>query len=512
MKTQDTPTLSFNEILCELKEAELFREQKGPSLDPDKDYPVQAYDDKANDDCCFLLFQAVTRKSPERLQSLLKKGVVFFILEDKSLFDTLPDGCTAFLVHSARSAWTQLSSLFYKRPEASLKLVAVTGTNGKSTTAWILAELLESLGFKAAYLGTLGNSISSDIASPLTTPDPPDLFALLKKAKENNFEYVILEASSHGIEQRKLDRFRFSAALFTSFSRDHLDFHGSLENYLKTKLKLFSKKHLMPGAPVLIGPGVQKYLPHDFVARFKPTFYHHKNEDEQVSSPKTQSYAISEESLNGFTLHASIGAKDLSYTCPYLGRKNQDNFFAALLTAFELTGKLPSKEKLDLKQIPGRLERITGLGNKAPLVFIDFAHSPSALKDTLLTLKKYRKKGKLGLLFGCGGDRDRGKRPLMAREAETHADWLILTSDNPRFENPESILKETLIGIEDKSKLKAVELDRHRALVKALELSGPEDCLLLAGKGHEQYQETRGVREPFSERKIVEKFYKKKLS
>lgn len=500
--------LSYKDILHNLTKDKLLLQTKKK---PNKNllqcsFTIDAYDDQASENSCFIFFEALRKATKIRIKMLLSRGVTLFIVDDPEVAKLLPPDIETIFVSSSRKSWTRLLANFYKNPQNKVKIIAITGTNGKTTTAWILSQILNHLKFKAGYIGTLGTSIPSKCDFPHTTPDPDVLFYLLEQAVKQSFEYIVLEVSSHSIEQNKIEPIKFEAAVFTSFSRDHLDFHKSMENYLAIKLSLFSKKHLKQNAPVFASHKVYKYLGSSLLESFSPCFY--SEQGENTNPTKIQTYRTIEEDINGCALEFTISTTKYNCKIPYLGSYNKDNFFASILLAQKLTNKISTDISQSLNQVPGRLEKVLVQSKKIPLIFIDYAHTPDALKQTLQILHKHKDKGKLYVIFGCGGDRDKGKRPLMGTYAEQFADHIILTTDNPRWENQQTILEDIQKGIRRKEKTHIIQ-NRKKAIIKTLESMKNFDCLLLAGKGHENYQEIKGIREPFCERTIVTNFYNK---
>ncbi len=499
-------TLTYDEILEELKRRNLLIRTR-QALQKRSSFRIDAYDEEASEESCFIFFKAVKRSSSERLKTILSTKITLILLEEESLLEEIPHDRTVLLVTSCREAWSYLSARSFNNPQDDLNIIAITGTNGKTSTAWIISEILSSKGEKAAYIGTLGNSMSKEIASPHTTPDPPALFALLDSARKQKIQYIALEVSSHSLVQKKVCPILFAAAVFTSFSRDHLDFHNSMEEYLKTKLTLFTKKYLRGGAPSFIASQVKPFLSQEFIERVSPVFYGKKT----LIQNTTKVFETTKEDLSGFEISYAENGKTYETKAPYIGEKNKENLFVAMLLAKFFLGHWPELSKNTLRQIPARLERLPLKSKEKPLIFIDYAHTPDALRDSLLELAKYKGNAKLYVLFGCGGDRDPGKRPLMGTYAENLADHVTVTNDNPRSEDQTEIIKAILSGMKNPSSALVVE-DRETAIIKTLSLLHEGDCLLLAGKGHENYIEEKGKRRRFCEKEIVLNFYKENAS
>jgi len=416
-------------------------------------------------------------------------GAVAALVERPVPESTLPQ----VVVRDGRRAAALAAATFYGDPAASLHLVGVTGTNGKTTTTWLLRHLLGAR-WGAASLGTLG--VILDDGSPLpggeslTTPGPVDLARLLRELVDRGVGAVAMEVSSHALDQGRVHALRFDAAVFTNLTRDHLDYHGTEEAYLAAKRALVGLLREDGAAVINADDAAWAGL--------------------EAASPRALSYAIDRgdaevraERLElgpfgaRFRLVAPGGAADVAL--PLLGRFNVYNALGAAGAALalgieveEVAARLGSAP-----QVPGRLERVADV--PCP-VLRDYAHTPDALERVLTALRPLVP-GRLIVVFGAGGDRDRGKRPLMGAVVERWADVPIVTSDNPRTEDPELIIEEILAGMPAGRHLRVT--DRRAAIARALEIARPEDLVLLAGKGHETYQIVGQEKLPFDEREVV---------
>ena len=494
------PNLSYNKIISTLEKSSLLKrnssqESKEGSL------IITAHDAEAQEKSCFILFKAFKRNSAERLYELCNKKVSLIIIDDPKLFEEASKKTHVLLVRSSRAAWFELCSSFFNHPQKNLKLIGITGTNGKTSTAWILSQVLKNLGEKAAYIGTLGNGVDETISFPHTTPDPPVLLKIMAQAAQKKFKYLALEISSHALIQEKIYSLRFSSLIFTSFGRDHLDFHKTEENYLQAKLSLFSPEHQEENTSLFAARKLAHFLPKEF-CRKKNLFFYGKNKTPVNKEKKNLLYELEEETLQNSTLSFTSNEKKHHYSAPYLGENNAENLFVSLMCAQTLTGKLPQENKLKLEQIPGRLERVKT--RKDFLIFIDYAHTPEAIEGSLKELKRLAK-GKIHLIFGCGGDRDKGKRPLMAKAAEEFSDRITVTEDNPRSERLEDIFNDIKKGFDHPEKVSFIK-NRELAIHTAMSSLKAGDILLLSGKGHENYQERNSLREDFSEKKIIQDY------
>ena len=400
-------------------------------------------------------------------------------------------GSAAFVkAADVRLALAQASALLYPRqPET---IVAVTGTSGKTSVADFVRQIWSALGVKAASLGTLGIvAPSGPVAGSLTTPDPVSLHKTLDTLARGGITHLALEASSHGLLQRRLDGVRLTAAAFTNLSRDHLDYHATLDEYLAAKLQLFER---------LLDPGQAAIVDADSNVAEK-IFAACERRGLRVFSTgfKGDSICLLEAAAENFSTRLKIahGGKVFSLLLPLAGDFQASNALvaAALCIAVGSPAEkvFPALEKL--KGAPGRLE-IVGRKNGAP-VFVDYAHKPDALDKALRALRPFVR-GKLIVVFGCGGDRDAGKRPIMGEIAARLANHVIVTDDNPRSEDPASIRKAILRGAEGSDNVQEIG-DRALAIARAIAMLAPDDGLLIAGKGHETGQTVGEKTLPFSD-------------
>lgn len=357
--------------------------------------------------------------------------------------------------------------------------VAVTGTNGKTSVASFTRQLWEKLGNNAAYIGTLGVRANGfDHDGGLTTPDPVDLHELLHRMKLSDINHVAMEASSHGLDMHRLDGLNVQAAAFTNLSRDHLDYHGSMESYRTAKLRLFEEL-LVRGGTAVINTGAQEY---DRIANIAA------ERDQKVLSYGLQNGQLRtikrQVTTNGFDLEIDILGNRYALTFPLPGLFQIENALAALglVIATGADPKEASPLLADLVGVPGRLQPVTSLKNGAT-VYVDYAHTPDAL-STVLTALRPHAAGNLHVVFGCGGDRDKGKRPMMGGIASSLADITIVTDDNPRSENPSAIRREVLEACPCAADIG----DRSEAIYRAMKALQAGDVLCVAGKGHEQGQ------------------------
>lgn len=387
----------------------------------------------------------------------------------------------------------ELAAEFYHHPSQKLGMIGVTGTNGKTSVSQWIAQAFTTLGQKTAVIGTIGNGfIDAQTEASNTTPDAILLQAMLANFVQHDADTVAMEVSSHGLHQGRLNGVTFDVAVLTNLSRDHLDYHKTMEEYAAAKQQLFTWPGLrlaILNADDVFGQAVAALLK----AQGKPLItYGLVQGDVRGSDLQLHQH--------GLTMQVSTPQGDALVNAPVLGRFNAYNVLAVLTTllAFKVRLQDAVAAMAKIKPVLGRMQQLGG--NDKPLVVVDYAHTPDALEKVLTTLRE-QAQGKLICVFGCGGDRDAGKRPLMGAVAAKLADTVIVTSDNPRNENPSDIIEQVLSGA-DKACL--IEADRATAIKQAVQWARKGDIVLVAGKGHESYQEVAGIRMPFSDAEVVQ--------
>lgn len=392
---------------------------------------------------------------------------------------------------------SQIADRFFGSPSRDVDVIGITGTNGKTTCAWLLAQALSACGRPTAYLGTLGASFAGvSTAGSLTTPDAVTLQRLLADYRARGACAVALEVSSHGLVQQRVAAVAFRAAVFTNLTRDHLDFHGDMARYGAAKASLFERGEI--GLRVF---NVDDPFGASLASRpaFRGRIACSSRGAALPQGPSLRATAV-EFSPGGmcFTLQSTFGSA--SVQVPLVGAFNLDNVLAVL--AVLLGSGVPLAEAVaavaTLEAPRGRLERFHVPG--APLVVVDYAHSPDALEKVLVALRRHCR-GRLLCVFGCGGDRDRGKRAQMGAVAARLADHVVLTDDNPRTEDPAAIVADILGGVP--AGLADVVHDRRQAILQAVAAAAPDDVVLVAGKGHEDHQLVGTRRVPFSDQRVV---------
>ncbi|SMF20644.1 UDP-N-acetylmuramoyl-L-alanyl-D-glutamate--2,6-diaminopimelate ligase [Pseudobacteriovorax antillogorgiicola] len=440
----------------------------------------------------FIAYQGVSFDSHETLCDMTANGAGLVIL-DKPKF--LPDvkGFNHILVKNSRKVWAYIAAMVHGHPETRVPMYGVTGTNGKTSSAWLSQSLLKPVGKKVFVIGTMGAFLGDEFfPTRHTTPDPDELFSLLKAAADRGADLIVMEVSSHAIVQEKLGPIRFQGVLFTSFSRDHLDFHETMEEYFDAKLQAF-RTYLEAGGAKVAHESVMPLL-------------QAKGEERVISYGSRGDWQMSlqEASLDGCRLQLQYESHQCNLNVPLVGDFIVQNLVGVLILLREHWQSTSLQELLNqLSTVPGRLERVQSQGSDERVVLVDYAHTPDALEKCLASLRPLATK-RLVVVFGCGGDRDRGKRPLMAQAAARYGDHLLITSDNPRTEDPQQIIDDIVAGLPADAKARCtVEIDRRQAIATAVGMLNPRDCLLIAGKGHEDYQIIGKDRIDFDDRLVA---------
>lgn len=407
------------------------------------------------------------------------------------------DNATFVVVDSTETAIGPVATAFQGYPTQKLKLVGVTGTNGKTTIATLLYNLFRSLGYRCGLLSTVCNYIEGEpIPASHTTPDPVELNRLLRRMVDEGCEYAFMECSSHAIAQQRIGGLKFAGGIFTNLTRDHLDYHKTVENYRNAKKAFFD---MLPKGSFAI------------------TNADDKNGLFMVQNTKATVKTYSTRSMGDFRarliechfegMYLDIDGHEVGVQ--FIGKFNVSNLLAVYATAVML-GQQPEDVLVvlsTLKSVAGRLEPIHSPEGFTAIV--DYAHTPDALENVLRAIHEVLQgKGHVITVCGAGGNRDKGKRPLMAQEAVAQSDRVIITSDNPRFEEPQDIINDMLAGLDNKQMKKVVSIvDRREAIRTATMMAQKGDVILIAGKGHEDYQEIKGVKHHFDDREIVREIF-----
>ena len=437
----------------------------------------------------FFCFRGRERDSHFFAEEAARRGVAAIVCERP-----LNVSCPQLIVPDGRAAMAQLSAAFYAHPERAMTFIGVTGTNGKTTVTHLIRSILTAAGKKAGIIGTLGASYGDRTLAPtLTTPDPVQLFSLLSDMRRAGMQYVVMESSAHALALGKERPICYDVAVFTNFTQDHLDFFGDMNAYGEAKLSMFTPKRCKfavinaddPFSERLAEQGVP-YVTYG------------------LENPAECFAVIGEETLHGTRAVLNLSDELCETEIALTGRHNVYNALAAAACARRLGIRLEAIAQgiASLKRVDGRLERVAIF--RGAEIFVDFAHTPDGLEKSLLALKEHCR-GRLLIVFGCGGNRDRSKRPIMGETAAKHCDFAVITSDNPRFEDPCSIISEVEEGYRKLSDRYVAVEDRERAIEYAVNLLEKDDVLLVAGKGGETTQEIMGIKYTFTDKAVIER-------
>lgn len=457
---------------------------------------VQMDSRKVRQGSLFVAVKGVAANGHQFIEKAIEQGAVAVVCEE--LPSTLKEGLTYVQTGNSAEAAGWIAHNFYDQPTTKLKLVGVTGTNGKTTIATLLYKLFTCLGYKCGLLSTVENQIAGKVVpSTHTTPDAISLNALLKQMVDEGCEYAFMEVSSHAVHQHRIAGLEFAGALFSNITHDHLDYHKTFDEYIKAKKKFFDD---LPSSAFAIT---------NIDDKRGSVMLQNTNAGKYSYSLKTVANfkgKILENSLNGLVMN--INDQEVHFRL--IGEFNAYNLLAVYGAAICL-----DEDKAHILQC---LSNITGAEGRFDYIIspkekvigiVDYAHTPDALVNVLSTIKKLKQgHGQLITVVGCGGDRDRTKRPIMGEVACEHSDKVIFTSDNPRSEDPQQILNEMETGLNSAAKRKYISIvDRKQAIKTAVDMSKPEDIVLIAGKGHEKYQEIKGVKHHFDDKEVLKEMF-----
>jgi UDP-N-acetylmuramoyl-L-alanyl-D-glutamate--2,6-diaminopimelate ligase len=456
---------------------------------------IQSDSRKVENGSLFVAIRGTATDGHGYIESAIIKGAVVVVCEEVP--EALKEKAVFIVVKDSAKVLGELMATWYDYPSDKLILVGVTGTNGKTTIATLLYELFRKMGYKAGLLSTVCNYIN-DKAVPAdhTTPDPITLQRLLAEMVDAGCEYAFMEVSSHAIDQKRISGLSFDGGIFTNLTRDHLDYHKTVENYLKAKKQFFDELPATAFALTNIDDKAGLVML-------------------QNTAAKKQTYSLrAMADFKGKILESHFEGTDLlingkEVTVHFVGRFNAYNLLAVYGAAIALE-KEPEEILVALStlhSVSGRFETIPSpLGYTA---IVDYAHTPDALVNVLNSIREVLgNKGRIITVVGAGGNRDKGKRPIMAQEAARLSDQVILTSDNPRFEEPDDILNDMIAGLTDKDLSRTLYItDRSQAIKTATALAQKGDVILVAGKGHEDYQEIKGVKYPFDDREKLRELF-----
>ena len=448
---------------------------------------------QAKEKTLFVAIEGLTNDGHQFLEVAFNQGCRFAVVQKEVV---CPDGMTLFKVKDTRRALATLACAWFDHPSQQMHLIGVTGTNGKTTTTTLLHQLFSALGFSCGLISTVVNKIEQrEIPSTHTTPDPFAINQLLRTMVDAGCSYAFMEVSSHAVHQQRIHGLQFAGAVFTNITHDHLDYHKTFPEYIAAKKGFFDGLSKEAFALVNIddrnGAVMLQNCPSKHATYALNTLADFKG-------------VVVENSLEGLLVkinHTEVHSK-------LIGKFNAYNLLAVYGVG-ELLGidKLALFEALSmLDSVSGRFQFFKSIHGVT--VVVDYAHTPDALENVLQTIGQLSNGKNVITLVGCGGDRDKSKRPLMAKIAQKFSQQLILTSDNPRTENPTQILREMQEGLEAFSKVPALAIeDRKQAILTASLLAKAGDIVLIAGKGHEKYQEVNGVKFPFDDFKIAQEIF-----
>ena len=450
---------------------------------------------KVVDGSVFVATRGTATDGHDFIGAAIEKGAKAIICEVQP--SDKKDGITYIQVENSSDALGRMASAWYDFPSSKLKLVGVTGTNGKTTIATLLYQLFRELRYKTGLLSTVCNYVNEQaIEATHTTPDSLALNELLAQMVDAQCEYAFMEVSSHSVDQRRIAGLEFDGAIFTNLTRDHIDYHLTFENYLKAKKQFFDE--LSPEAFALTNADDKNGLV--MLQNTKASKYTYSLRG--MADFKTK---ILEHGFDGMLLDMNETEINVSF----IGKFNASNLSAVFGAAILL-----GQDKLEVLRIMSALHSVSGRFEtlRAPsgyTAIVDYAHTPDALNNVISTINQILQgNGRLITVVGCGGNRDKGKRPMMAREAVDGSWKAILTSDNPRFEEPQDILNDMIAGLDLMQKTKSLTIvDRREAIKTACALAQTGDVVLVAGKGHEDYQIIQGVKHHFDDREEVRKCF-----
>ena len=441
----------------------------------------------------FLACEGVSSHGLDYLSDAHNAGVCAVAWDASTASAPADVGVPMIAVENLAAHIGEIANRYYGNPSSNLKTIGVTGTNGKTTVAWLIAQCLHQLDERCGYLGTLGFGIDEmQGVEGMTTPAAVELHGHLADFLDQGATHAAIEVSSHALSQGRVDGVQFDAVLFTNLTRDHLDYHGDMQSYFESKALLFLEH--TANCKII---NLDSEFGTELATRCGQDAVTVSTHFDRVANARPYVFVrsvVANERGSDITITSSWG--DGKFTLPLPGDFNVAN--AAIVLAYLLTTGVRVEQACDVLQLvdapPGRMQQVSTTGSA---LYIDYAHTPNAIESALRALRPHCR-GKLWCVFGCGGDRDTGKRPLMGRFAERLADRVIITTDNPRHEDPRMIIDEILAGFSNASDATIIE-DRAAAIAWAIANAGPTDVVLIAGKGHEEYQEVGSERHAFSD-------------
>ncbi|MCM8818506.1 MAG: UDP-N-acetylmuramoyl-L-alanyl-D-glutamate--2,6-diaminopimelate ligase [Candidatus Omnitrophica bacterium] len=493
-----------------MKLKELIRDIKKKKVFNLNNFEVEgiAYDSrKIKENYVFVAIKGTKQDGHNFINDAISRGAKCVVVSKRP--SILPSDITEILVEDTKETLSEIGNVFYSFPSKRLNVIGITGTNGKTTTSFIIREILNESGINTGLIGTIFYEIGErKIMSTNTTPESLDLIEMLYQMTENNCKGVVMEVSSHGINQKRIEGIDFDAGIFTNISsHEHLDYHKTFKNYLYTKL-LFFTKYLKESNKK------NKYAIINLDSQYSKTFLKgcKKSGIDFITFGRNKNSVIKLLNYNitmeGTSIEVEIEKEKLTFQSKLHGLGNVYNLLSGIAFAYtyKISYDIVQRAFLKVENIPGRFEFIKAGQDFS--VIVDYAHTYQALKNLLLSVKSLNPRRTI-LIFGCGGDRDKTKRPLMGKVAVKMADFVIITSDNPRTEDPLKIIKDIEDGIPFYLKKKCVAIpDRKQAIYEGISMAKNNDCVVIAGKGHETFQILKDVTIPFDDREEAKKAIK----
>ena len=444
----------------------------------------------------FFAVKGLSSDGCDFIESAINSGACAVIYEPPYDLSNIETSIPIIAVDDLKLEIANIVSRHYESSINEMSIIGVTGTNGKTTVSWLIHQGFKKIGYKSGYIGTLGYGLENLNLNELTTPSCMKLHKILSEFQNSGVEYVVMEISSHAIDQKRIEGINFNTVIFTNLSRDHIDYHGNMENYGETKAKLFLERQ----SKIKI-ININDSFGRSLIERIDEEVISTSIEPINIDKDKFISVTKYETNGSGFDIDLKSSWGTFKTHVPLLGIFNIENVIQTI-ALFLSHGFSMSKIQTiieGMKAPSGRMESVDVDNNHLlPKVLVDFSHTPDALKLSLQSIRDHYD-GKIWCVFGCGGDRDRGKRKMMGNIAERYADYVIVTSDNPRNENPEKIISDILEGIS--SKVETI-VSREEAINFAIMNANKNEIILIAGKGHESYQKIGEETLEFSDHKI----------
>ena len=447
----------------------------------------------------FFAVKGLSSDGCDFIESAINSGACAVVYEPPYDLTSIETSIPIIAVVDLKLEISKIVSRHYESSINEMTIIGVTGTNGKTTVSWLIHQGFKKIGYKSGYIGTLGYGLENLNLNELTTPSCMKLHKILSEFQNSGVEYVVMEISSHAIDQKRIEGINFNTVIFTNLSRDHIDYHGNMENYGETKAKLFLERQ----SKIKI-ININDSFGRSLIERVDEEVISTSIEPINIDKDKFISVTKYETNGSGFDIDLKSSWGTFKTHVPLLGIFNIENVIQTI-ALFLSHGFSMSKIQTiieGMKAPSGRMESVDMDNNHLlPKVLVDFSHTPDALKLSLQSIRDHYD-GKIWCVFGCGGDRDRGKRKMMGNIAERYADYVIVTSDNPRNENPEKIISDILEGIS--SKVETI-VSREEAINFAIMKANKNEIILIAGKGHESYQKIGEETLEFSDHKISKK-------